>query len=177
MTVCIDCGTALPEGPQELHVIPPDSARFPLSAARERPFSYRLCRSCDKALGPYDRQALETRIAAAFEAGLMLEQLSERIAADAYRTDPGVRAAAEQALGIHRRFHAQATASLAALLALLEPLRAAKPSVQALLGQVWFESLEALQAAHETALRESNAAAALIRQRLTEAPGSSGPGA
>jgi hypothetical protein len=177
MTVCIQCGSSLPAGPQVLSFIEPDATRFPLSAAREKPFSYRLCRSCEKAFGPHDRQALEVRIISAFEAGLMLAQLAEHIESNVYRTDPGVRAAAEGALGVHKRYYAQAGASMAALLALIEPLRAAKPSARALLGQGWFESLEALLAAHEHSLQQSQEAAALIRQRLASQPSPIEPGA
>ena len=174
MTVCIDCGVTLPDGPQELHSVEPDPARFPLSAARGRPFSYRLCRACDSALGPRDREGLEVRLIAALEAGLLLEQLAERLTANTFRTDPGVRSAAQDGLAFHRRYQAQATAALSLLHSVLQPLRDARPSVRSLLGQTWFESLEALEAAHERSIHESREATSLLQQRL--GGGASEPG-
>jgi len=177
MTVCMRCNATLPDGPQELHPIEPDAGRFPLSAAREKPFSYRLCRSCDASLGPADRAEFETALIAALEAGLLLEQFLGQMTEQAYRTDPAVRKAAEAALAVHKQFQAEVSASLSRFLLLAAPLRTMKPGGKALLGEDWLLRTEALISAHEAALRESQQATERIRSRLSDTTAPSGPGA
>ena len=177
MTVCMRCNAALPDGPQELHPIEPDADRFPLSAAREKPFSYRLCLSCDASLGPDDRAEFETAIIAGLETALLLEQFLGQMTEQAYRTDPALQNVAEAALAVHKQFQADASASFSRFLLLAAPFRSMRPGVRALLGEGWLLSIEALIAAHEAALRESQQASALIRSRLSGFTAPSGPGA
>jgi hypothetical protein len=166
MTVCIECGAALPPGLLGLNLIEPDPAQFPLSAARPAGFSYRLCSTCEASLTPVSRRALELRLISALEAGLLLEQLTARLQDETYRSEPNLRALAQAALAVHRGYQAEAAATVARLSALLLPLQALNAVAREALGNDWLASLVATLQAHKESLRESDEAIDGLLRRL-----------